>query len=120
MTIKKRFIPAAETAPLFFTGIFNSSGNRLISIIFYCLKASPAATHSCAADSFSFDGSTDEARVIFLSGGGAKLFAFKEMLVGALGIETEYWDPFKKITLASSVEIIIIWLMRRQLFAYPP
>lgn len=41
---------------------------------------------------------------IFLSGGGAKLFAFKEMLTAAVGIEAGYWDPFKKISLASGVD----------------
>jgi len=34
---------------------------------------------------------------IYLSGGGAKFTGLKEMLAGLLGIEIEYWDPFKLI-----------------------
>lgn len=48
--------------------------------------------------------STASVERIFLSGGGARFFAFKEMLAASLGIEAEYWDPFKKITLSSGVD----------------
>lgn len=43
---------------------------------------------------------------IFLSGGGAKSFGFKEMLSAALGIEAECWDPFKKISLPSGIDSV--------------
>lgn len=48
--------------------------------------------------------STASVERIFLSGGGAKFFAFKEMLAAALGIEADYWDPFKNINLSPEID----------------
>jgi len=48
--------------------------------------------------------STASVERVFLSGGGAKPFFFREMLTAALGIEAEYWDPFKKIALSAGVD----------------
>lgn len=36
---------------------------------------------------------------IFLSGGGSLFPGLKDMLAGLLGIEVEYWDPLKKISI---------------------
>ncbi len=41
---------------------------------------------------------------IFLSGGSSLLPGLKERLVSLLGIEIDYWDPLKKITLAATVD----------------
>ncbi|MDI6605879.1 MAG: type IV pilus assembly protein PilM [Candidatus Omnitrophota bacterium] len=41
---------------------------------------------------------------IFLSGGGSKLYGFKDMLTNFLGITAEYWDPFKEIALSPTVD----------------
>jgi len=41
---------------------------------------------------------------IFLSGGGSKFVGLKDALANLLGIEVEFWDPLKKITLAGSID----------------
>ncbi len=41
---------------------------------------------------------------IFLSGGGSKLSGLKEMLAGFLGIEVEFWDPFKQIKISDNID----------------
>lgn len=41
---------------------------------------------------------------IFLSGGGSLLLAIKEGLANLLGIEVDYWDPLKKITIAADLD----------------
>lgn len=41
---------------------------------------------------------------IYLSGGGAKFSGLKEMLGALLGIEIEYWDPFKLIARPEKLE----------------
>jgi len=48
--------------------------------------------------------STSSVSRIYLSGGGAKLAGLKEMLGTLLGIEIEYWDPFKLIGAADKPE----------------
>jgi type IV pilus assembly protein PilM len=40
---------------------------------------------------------------IFLSGGGSLFPGLKDMLAGLLGIEVEYWDPLKKISISESL-----------------
>jgi type IV pilus assembly protein PilM len=45
--------------------------------------------------------STTSVGKIFLSGGGSKFTGLKDMLGNLLGIEVEYWDPFKKIKLTN-------------------
>jgi type IV pilus assembly protein PilM len=40
---------------------------------------------------------------IFLSGGDCMASGLKDMLVNLLGIEVEYWDPFRKINIANSI-----------------
>jgi len=40
---------------------------------------------------------------IFLSGGASVIPGIKEMLVNLVGMEVEYWDPFKKINIAASI-----------------
>ena len=41
---------------------------------------------------------------IFLSGGGSKFTNLKDMLSNLLGIEVEYWDPLKNITIAEGLD----------------
>lgn len=41
---------------------------------------------------------------IFLSGGGSLFTALKDTLANLLGIEVDYWDPFKKITLGKDID----------------
>ncbi|MFH0762367.1 MAG: type IV pilus assembly protein PilM [Candidatus Omnitrophota bacterium] len=41
---------------------------------------------------------------IFLSGGGSKLYGFKDMLAKSLGIAVDFWDPFKAIALSEKVD----------------
>jgi type IV pilus assembly protein PilM len=41
---------------------------------------------------------------IFLSGGGSLLKGLRDSLAAILGIEVEYWDPFKKITIKEEVD----------------
>lgn len=41
---------------------------------------------------------------IFLSGGASLLSGLKDMLVNLLGIEVEYWDPLKQISLADNID----------------
>ncbi len=41
---------------------------------------------------------------IFLSGGGSKITGLKEMLVSSLGIEVEFWDPFKQIKINDKLD----------------
>ncbi|MCG2714204.1 MAG: type IV pilus assembly protein PilM [Candidatus Omnitrophica bacterium] len=43
---------------------------------------------------------------IFLSGGGSKITGFKEMLVSSLGIEVEFWDPFKQIKINDQLDAV--------------
>jgi type IV pilus assembly protein PilM len=40
---------------------------------------------------------------IFLSGGGSMSFGAKDMLANLLGIEAEYWNPFKRINIANNI-----------------
>jgi len=41
---------------------------------------------------------------IFLSGGGSKITGLKEMLASSLGIEVEFWDPFKQIEISAGID----------------
>ena len=41
---------------------------------------------------------------IFLSGGGSKITGLKEMLASSLGIEVEFWDPFKQIKINDKLD----------------
>jgi len=41
---------------------------------------------------------------IFLSGGGSKIPGLKEMLTSSLGIEVEFWDPFKQIKINDKLD----------------
>jgi type IV pilus assembly protein PilM len=41
---------------------------------------------------------------IFLSGGGSKITGLKEMLTSSLGIEVEFWDPFKQIKINDNLD----------------
>ena len=41
---------------------------------------------------------------IFLSGGGSLLLGLKERLSGLMGIEVNYWEPFKKVRLSASLD----------------
>jgi type IV pilus assembly protein PilM len=41
---------------------------------------------------------------IYLSGGSSLLKGLKDLLYTLVGIEVEYWDPFKKVTLAANVD----------------
>jgi len=41
---------------------------------------------------------------IFLSGGGSKFSGLKDMLANLLGIEVEYWDPLRQISIADSID----------------
>ncbi len=54
-------------------------------------------------DYFESQGAASVAK-IFLSGGGSQLFSLKESLAGLLGIDAEYWDPFKKFTVPASLK----------------
>jgi len=40
---------------------------------------------------------------IFLSGGASIIPGIKEILANLVGMEVEYWDPFKKINIAASI-----------------
>lgn len=48
--------------------------------------------------------STSSVIKIYLSGGGAKFAGLKDMLANFLGIEVEYWDPLKQVSLSSKIE----------------
>lgn len=41
---------------------------------------------------------------IFLSGGGSKLIGLKDILANLLGIEVEYWDPLKQVSLTADID----------------
>ncbi len=41
---------------------------------------------------------------IFLSGGAGKIPGLGEMLAGYLGIQVEFWDPFRKVTISDKVD----------------
>lgn len=41
---------------------------------------------------------------IFLSGGSVLFAGLKDMLANLLGIEVEYWDPFRKISIPDSID----------------
>lgn len=41
---------------------------------------------------------------IFLSGGGSQISGLKDMLANQLGIEVEFWDPFKKINVSGGLD----------------
>lgn len=41
---------------------------------------------------------------IFLSGGGAQFVGLKDMLSGLLGIDVQYWDPLKHITVSRDMD----------------
>lgn len=41
---------------------------------------------------------------IFLSGGSSSFNGLKDILANLLGIEVEYWDPFKKINLTAEID----------------
>ena len=41
---------------------------------------------------------------IFLSGGGSKITGLKEMLASCLGMEVEFWDPFKQIKIDDKLD----------------
>lgn len=58
--------------------------------------------------SFDFYESQNNSNVvkIFLSGGGGSLAGFKEMLVNCLGIEVEYWDPFKLVKINDKLDSV--------------
>ncbi|MCX5668806.1 MAG: type IV pilus assembly protein PilM [Candidatus Omnitrophica bacterium] len=43
---------------------------------------------------------------IFLSGGGSKITGLKEMLASCLGIEVEFWDPFKQIEINDKLDTV--------------
>jgi len=43
---------------------------------------------------------------IFLSGGGSKITGLKEMLAGCLGMEVEFWDPFKGIKINADLDSV--------------
>lgn len=48
--------------------------------------------------------STSSIIKIFLSGGGSKFPGLKDTLANLLGIEVEYWDPLKKISIADNID----------------
>lgn len=53
-------------------------------------------------DYYESQGAANISRV-FLSGGGSISVALKETLAGLLGIETECWDPLKRISIAGNI-----------------
>jgi type IV pilus assembly protein PilM len=42
---------------------------------------------------------------IFLSGGGSRFRGLKDTLANLLGIEVEYWDPLRKISASSNIDV---------------
>jgi len=48
--------------------------------------------------------STSSVVKIFLSGGGCLCSEIKEKLANLLGVEVDYWDPLKQISLASNID----------------
>lgn len=49
--------------------------------------------------------STTSVAKIFLSGAGALFIGIKDMLANLLGIDVEYWEPLKKINIASHIDV---------------
>lgn len=45
---------------------------------------------------------------ILLSGGGSLCPRLKEGLINSLGVEVEYWDPLKQITLSHNIDQSLI------------
>ena len=41
---------------------------------------------------------------IYLSGGGSQFFGLKDMLANLLGIEVEYWDPFRRVNISGGLK----------------
>lgn len=41
---------------------------------------------------------------IYLSGGGALFVGLKDALANLLGVEVDYWDPFKKVAISASLD----------------
>ena len=41
---------------------------------------------------------------IYLSGGGSEFFGLKDMLANLLGIEVEYWDPFRRVNIPDGLK----------------
>ncbi len=65
--------------------------------------ASLAGEIRTSFDYYESQGASNVSKV-FLSGGGAKFIGLKEMLAHLLGIEVEYWDPFKKIKIPENID----------------
>lgn len=58
---------------------------------------------------------TSSVTKIFLSGGSSRLDGLKDILANSLGIAVDYWDPFKKISLADKVDAQKLNLVSSQL-----
>ncbi|OGX18541.1 MAG: hypothetical protein A3K83_07625 [Omnitrophica WOR_2 bacterium RBG_13_44_8b] len=59
--------------------------------------------------------STTSVVKIFLSGGGSNFTGLSDMLANSLGIEVEYWDPLKRISLADGIDVNKIKSLSNQL-----
>ncbi|MDD5595784.1 MAG: type IV pilus assembly protein PilM [Candidatus Omnitrophica bacterium] len=59
--------------------------------------------------------STSSVAKIFLSGGGSLCSEIKEKLANLLGVEVDYWDPLKQISLASNIDSQVIKKISAQL-----
>lgn len=59
--------------------------------------------------------STFSVAKIYLSGAGSLLLGLKDNLANLLGIEIEYWDPFKKINIPKNIDSEKLKLLSNQL-----
>jgi type IV pilus assembly protein PilM len=75
---------------------------KVISVI------EPVVANLAAEVRISFDyfesQSASSVEKIYLSGGSSLLKGLKDLLHTLVGIEVEYWDPFKKVSLASNID----------------
>ena len=74
-----------------------------ITIAFEALLTNLAAEVRTSFDYYESQ-STSSVVKIFLSGGGSKFAGLKDMLANFLGIEVEYWDPLKKISISGNLD----------------
>jgi type IV pilus assembly protein PilM len=53
-------------------------------------------------DYFESQGASSVSK-IYLSGGGSRLFGLKDILMGLLGVDVDYWDPLEKLTVPEAL-----------------
>lgn len=90
------------------------AGNQLSRQLNEAMVANLANEARASFDYYESQGAFSVGK-IFLSGGGSLCPGLKDMLVNLLGVEAEYWDPLRKISISEALDALKVKTLSAQL-----